>query len=211
MIGYFKAAQKPKEKSEYKHSAMYCGKSGNGPGSVTCHTASRFIGLTHPDLKDDWFLRDDKFSFTLLHIPRASESTANIGRRPLPVGGTITSASQSVFYFVRANGRAVRTSKAPANAKPPAVVVGAGDSRGYWFENHGKVTICWPAYGSLVTLARAGRHAQPCDGRWRTGHRHPAGRPEAGYLTRKRRRPSLQASPRDRGRRPAPRRPFAAA
>jgi hypothetical protein len=155
MIGYFKPATKPGEKSEYAHSAMFCGKGSNGVGSVTCHTASRFVGLTHPDLKDEWFLRNPNFSFTLLHIPRASESTATIGSG---IAGwwQVTFGAKSVFYFVRADGRAVRTGKAPKDAKPPAVI-GAGDSHGYWFESHGKVTICWRSDGSLVTLdAHAG-------------------------------------------------------
>jgi hypothetical protein len=157
MIGYFKPGTKPGEKSEYAHSAMYCGKNGNGVGSVTCHTASRFIGLTPPDLKDDWFLRNPNFSFTLLHIPRASESTAAVG--PSIAGWwRITHGQQSTFQFLHADGRAVRARKAPTNAKPPAFVA-AGDSRGYWFENHGKVTICWRADGSLVTFDARGSAA----------------------------------------------------
>jgi hypothetical protein len=150
MIGYYRPGQKPGEKSEYAHSAMYCGKNGNGVGSVTCHTASRFIGLTPPDLKDDWFLRDPNFSFTLLHMPRASESTATVGSS---IAGwwQVTLGQQKVHYFVYADGRAMRTGKAPTNAKPPAFT-GAGDSRGYWFEKNGKVTICWRADGSLVMM-----------------------------------------------------------
>lgn len=26
------------------------------------------------------------------------------------------------------------------------------ESRGYWFERHGKITICWRADGSVVTM-----------------------------------------------------------
>jgi hypothetical protein len=86
----------------------------------------------------------------LLHIPRASESTATIG--PSIAGWWhVALGKQTVFFFILADGRAVRTSKAPTDAKPPAFV-GAGDSRGYWFASHGKITICWRADGSLVTM-----------------------------------------------------------
>ena len=150
MIGYFAPAAKPGERSEYSHSGMFCGTSDNGIGSVTCHTASRFIGLTPPDLKDDWFLVNPNYSFTLLHIPRASESTAAIGAEHCRLVARCP-GNQAVFYFVQADGRAVRTNRAPTDAKgPPAL--GAGDSRGYWFEKHGKVTICWRADGSLFTM-----------------------------------------------------------
>ncbi len=150
MISYLKPAAKPGEKSEYSHSGMFCGTNGNGIGSVTCHTASRFIGLTPRDLKDDWFLTNPNYSFTLLHIPRASESTAAIGAS---IAGwwRVAQGNQAMFYFVLADGRAVRTNRVPTDAKGPPSV-GAGDSRGYWFERHGKVTICWRADGSLFTM-----------------------------------------------------------
>ena len=150
MIGYFAPAAKPGERDEYSHSGMFCGTGDNGIGSVTCHTASRFIGLTPPDLKDDWWLVNPNYSFTLLHIPRASESTAAIGAS---IAGwwRVAQGNQVAFYFVQADGRAVRTSRAPTVAKGPPPL-GAGDSRGYWFERHGKVTICWRADGSLFTM-----------------------------------------------------------
>jgi hypothetical protein len=154
MIGYFRPAAKAGEKSEYAHSAMFTGKGSDGVGRVTCHTASRFADLSERDpahfLKAKWTLRDPTYSFTLLHIPRASESTAAIGAG---IAGwwSVTQGKQTVFYFVRADGRAVRTSRQPGDARAPAFP-GVDSSRGYWFEAHGKITICWRADGSLVTL-----------------------------------------------------------
>jgi hypothetical protein len=150
MIGYYKPAGTPHEKSEYAHSAMYTGKDRAGIGRVTCHTASRFVGLSPPDVTDEWFLTNPNYSFTLLHIPRASESMATIGPK---IAGwwRVLHAKKTVYYFISADGRAVRTNKAPTHGDA-VVFVGAGDSRGYWFERHGTVTICWRADGSLVTM-----------------------------------------------------------
>jgi hypothetical protein len=148
MIGYFKPGTTPGEKSEYAHSGMYTGEDSTGLGRVTSHTASRFAS-SPPELKEGWFLRNPNFLFTLLHIPRASESTATIGASF--AGWWRVANGKTEFYFVWADGRAVRTSKAPKDEKPPAMV-GAGDSRGYWFESNGKITICWRTDGSLVTM-----------------------------------------------------------
>jgi hypothetical protein len=149
MIGYFTPATKPGEKSGYTHSGMFCGKDDKGVAHVTCHTASRFIGLTPPDLADEWFLVNPNYLFTLLHIPRASESTAAIG--PSIAGWwRVSQGGQAVFYYVWPDGRAVRTSREPDTVKAP--LVSRGDSRGYWFERHGRITICWRADGSLFTM-----------------------------------------------------------
>jgi hypothetical protein len=150
MIGYFTPAAPGVEMTGFTHSGMYCGTDNTGVGHITCHTASRFIGLTPPDLPDQWFLVNPNYLFTLMHIPRASESMANIG--PTLVGWwQMTQNKQTVFFYLLADGRAVRTTKAPTVAKAPTSI-SVHDSRGYWFDRHGKITICWRADGSLFCM-----------------------------------------------------------
>jgi len=140
MIGYF-------ADGGFQHSAMFTGVR-DGVGRVTCHTKSRFMGQTPAGVSDAWHLDNAAFSFTLMHIPyrhppARGDKMAGWWKVSSPLG--------TDYCYVRADGRAIRSAKEPASAKPP-VAPAAGDTRGYWFEAGEAVKFCWRADGRVVTL-----------------------------------------------------------
>lgn len=149
MIGYV-------ADGKYAHSAMYTGEL-DGVGRVTCHTKSRFMGKTPSQVPDAWFLSNPDYSFTLVHISEAHPPLLGdklAGWWQVGKGGT-------QFFFVTADGRAIRTGSAPKDGKAPRTL-GAGDSRGYWFASPTEAKICWRADGGLATMkpAQDGKSAQ---------------------------------------------------
>ena len=142
MIGYF-------NDGGYSHCAMFTGKQ-NGVGRVTCHTKSRFVGMTPAGVTDEWFLVNPNYLFTLMHIPRNSESISGLGAK-FAGWWRVARGQQTEHYFLRADGRAIRTANAPKTTKAPRGP-SSGDSPGYWFESSGKIKICWRKDGSLATM-----------------------------------------------------------
>lgn len=140
MIGYF-------TKGNYSHSAMYTGVY-QGVGRVTCHTRSRFMGKTPKGGIDAWYLVNPNYLFTLLHIAY---------RTPPPMGQTlagwwtVTGTGLTEHWHLTADGRAMRTRNAPQGPKP-RVAADPTDSRGYWFEEHGRLQLVWRKDGALADM-----------------------------------------------------------
>lgn len=137
----------------YAHCGMYAGHH-NGTARITCHTKSRFPGMTPPQVNDAWDLGTPLVLFSLLHIPRTSESTP---ARSATLAGwwRLMRPAMTEFYFVRADGRAIRTSEEPKSLKAP-VKLAASDSRGYWFEERVGATFSWRRDGLLAHMAPQG-------------------------------------------------------
>lgn len=149
MIGYF-------VDGKYAHSAMFTGQS-DGLGRVTCHTKSRFMGKTPSAVPDVWYLSNPGYSFTLVHISEAHPPL--LGDKL--AGWWRIGKGSAEFYFVAADGRAIRTASAPKDGKAPRML-GSGDSRGYWFASPTEAKFCWRTDGNVVTLkpAQDGKSAQ---------------------------------------------------
>lgn len=140
MIGYF-------VDGGYAHSAMYTGEY-NGIGRVTCHTKSRFMGKTPRQVPDAWYLANPDYSFTLVHISEAHPPS--LGDK-LAGWWRVAGKAATEFYYVWADGRAVRTAAAPKHAKPPHAL-GSGYGAGYWFGGSSEAKFCWRADGSVVIM-----------------------------------------------------------
>src|SRR5262249_25170968 len=139
MIAYF-------HEGHYKHCAMFTG-TFNGVGRVTCHTKSRFMGKTPPQVSDAWFLTNPG-TFTLLHIPyRTAPPLGPALAGWWEVGGR----AATEFFFVMQDGRAVRTTDEPKDSRAP-FGHGNGGSRGYWFAEHHEVKFCWRLDGRVDVM-----------------------------------------------------------
>jgi hypothetical protein len=148
MIGYYNTDPKGDYGAiRYTHSTMYAGKSGSSdPGRVTCHTMSRFPGLS--DVEDRWWLHSGTYEYTLIHFadddgviaPGTASSIAGWWKGMF--GGDIY-----YYYFLR-DGRARWTRTAPKNsATQLSREVAKGNA--YWFDNAGTVTVIWQNSGGI--------------------------------------------------------------
>jgi hypothetical protein len=136
---------------KYKHSAMFTGMF-SGSGRITCHTKSRFMGLTPTGVDDAWHLGNPGFSFTLLHI---AELHAPALGNQIAGWWKVPGRTAPEYYYVNQDGSAVRTSKPPQSTKQPYKPV-TGDNRGYWFPEHACAKFCWRADGSVAVLRLEG-------------------------------------------------------
>lgn len=165
MIGYFNISGDPHSDyggaARYTHSTMFCGKTGaaGDPGHVTCHTKSRFMGLTPPDYTDVWWLSDD-YSYTFIHF---TAGDASIAAHAAKMKGwwTVVYGAKVRYYYVRGDGRAFYTKIKPSNASK-VLTRGSSEDVLYWFNtaptltfvrrSSGSVEVWTPVYGTDQTF-----------------------------------------------------------
>lgn len=130
--------------AQYSHSAMFVGKiSSDDDGRITCHTKSRFGGLSSTE--DCWWL-SDSYKYTFIHIgmddPRPAAALA--GWWSVPRSGT------TGYCLVSADGHARWTSEAPAS---PAARLDAPEDTAYWFQQGDCITFTWRRSGTVAVWA----------------------------------------------------------
>ncbi len=146
MIGYFNINPQGDYggKKEYSHSTMYAGKlaAPNDPGHVTCHTKSRFPGLSA--FEDEWFLDPGSYLYTFIHV--ASDDTPSVPGSALPGWWKVQYGADTFYYYLFADGRARWLRRAPrsVNEQPHSFEGG-----GYWFMQSGSIAITWRKTGSV--------------------------------------------------------------
>jgi len=145
MIGYFNIdpAGDFDGVRNYSHSTMYAGKlNDTDPGRVTCHTISRFPGLSF--VADEWFLHSG-YNYTFIHFSDDD---------PLPTPAMAVSLSgwwkveygaRTEYYYIFRDGRARYTLRAPASNRELHVAEGSA----YWFQALDKVTFIWQKTGTV--------------------------------------------------------------
>jgi hypothetical protein len=127
----------------YSHSTMYAGKPDPADeGRVTCHTVSRFPGLSF--VNDKWWLHDG-YTYTFIHFgdddpaPGAATTTA------LPGWWKVEYFGRTEYYYIFKDGRARYTMKAPKSDQE----LRAPDGSAYWFQGTGKITFIWRKTGTV--------------------------------------------------------------
>ncbi len=142
MIGYFNVDPRGDYGGapQYSHSTMYVGKiSSADDGRITCHTKSRFAGLSFHE--DRWWL-SASYSYTFIHIAMDDPApTASIGGWwRVPYGGT------TYYYLVADDGHAGWTLDAP---KAPSTRLDVPDGKAYWFQKGTSITFVWRKTGTV--------------------------------------------------------------
>lgn len=145
MIGYFNVdpAGDYGGARNYSHSTMYAGKlDAADAGRVTCHTISRFPGLSF--VEDRWFLHDG-YTYTFIHfssddpIPNPAVATALSGWWKVEYAG------RTEYYYIYKDGRARYTTRVPKSSGE----LHGPDGTAYWFPELNKVTFIWRKSGTL--------------------------------------------------------------
>jgi hypothetical protein len=119
----------------YSHSAIYVGKVGRTgtipTGRITCHTISRFGGLTSPLVSDEWHLGSSHYAYTFIHFSDDDSAPALLVKAaPLFVGWWEVSvpAGKPVFQLNDSTGRSYFTTTRPKSSR-----TGPSGDRAYWF------------------------------------------------------------------------------
>ena len=150
MIGYFNIADDGDYDGakRYTHSTMFCGKTGaaGDEGHVTCHTKSRFMGLTPADYTDVWWL-SDHYAYTFIHFVSGDAALATAGAA-IKGWWMIVYGARVEYYYVRDDGRAYYTLKAPTN-KAQVLTSGSATGGAYWFSTAPTITYCWRKTGTV--------------------------------------------------------------
>jgi hypothetical protein len=146
MIGYFNVDPHGDYGGarEYSHSTMYVGKLPNpgDDGHVTCHTKSRFPGLSaFPDV---WWLEAGSYAYTMIHI--ASDDPPPTRGAALEGWWRVVYGADVFFYYLFRDGRARWVRTVPSG---PRQVPHAHEASAYWFEQPGRIVFTWRATGSV--------------------------------------------------------------
>jgi hypothetical protein len=180
MLGYFNIDPQGDYggRRQYSHSTMFVGKlKPNDAGRITCHTKSRFGGLSA--FPDEWHLADPAYKYTFIHIGRDDPASV-VSARALH-GWWRMGDVGAQFYYLTLDGRVIFTMNGPRSAlDSPA----HGLSTGHYFADGGKVTLIWKLGGDVEVWQplRADEYVTstnqipgPHVTRWREprgGHRH---------------------------------------
>lgn len=156
MIGYFNISPTGDYGGarRYTHSTMFCGKTGAAGdiGHVTCHTKSRFMGLTPAAYTDEWYL-DNDYEYTFIHFTAGDAAIAPTGKT-LEGWWTITYAARTEYYYIRSDGRAYYTLRKPTN-KSQVLTRGSAEGSAYYFVTAPTITFCWRKTGTVETWLAA--------------------------------------------------------
>ena len=136
MLGYFNVDPRRDYggRRQYSHSTMFVGKiKANDAGRITCHTKSRFGGLS--SFPDEWHLADPAYKYTFIHIGR-DDPASMMSARGLHGWWRISDVGNQ-FYHLTLDGRVSFTMNARRSPlDSPAVAL----STGHYFAVGGKVT-----------------------------------------------------------------------
>jgi hypothetical protein len=145
MLGYFNVDPKGDYGGarQYSHSTMFIGKISSGDvGRITCHTKSRFGGLSA--FPDEWYLQSTGYRYTFIHIARDDHALPLVDQHALH--GWWRHLDGGSYYYLSRDGRASKTMHAPhSSVDTPSAVV----SHGYYFFEGGKLTIFWRQSGDV--------------------------------------------------------------
>ena len=145
MLGYFNIDPQGDYggRRQYSHSAMFVGKLGaRDQGRITCHTKSRFGGLSA--FPDEWHLDDPAYLYTFIHVARddaqrfASEGSLR--------GWWRKGSAGAHFYHFAMDGRVTSTMHPPSPVLdlPPMTI-----NSGHYFVEGSKVTLIWKRGGDV--------------------------------------------------------------
>jgi hypothetical protein len=142
MLGYFNIDPRGDYGGapQYSHSTMYVGKlDGADDGRITCHTKSRFAGLSPHE--DRWWL-SASYTYTFIHIGMddPAPTAALAGWWRIPYRGT------TFYYLVTADGHAGWTLDAPSSSHARLDVP---DGKAYWFQSGARITFIWRSSGTV--------------------------------------------------------------
>ena len=137
---------------QYSHSTMYVGKIDSGDvGRITCHTKSRFAGLSF--YPDEWHLEVDSYTYTFIHVAIDDVAPSRAVASKLS-GWWGKSNGVGGYYFLGPSGRASLTMRPPAtHLEAP----GAPLNSAYWFLADGKITFFWRRGGNVEEWKPTGR------------------------------------------------------
>lgn len=144
MIGYYNVRPDGDYGAiRYTHSTMYAGK-----GRVTCHTMSRFPGLS--DVEDRWYLKRDTYEYTLIHFTAGDELFDPTSAKALSGWWKGEFSGDVYYYFVLADGRARWTRVAPKSAST-TLSREAASGNAYWFQKSSRFVMIWQNSGGVET------------------------------------------------------------
>jgi len=152
MVGYFNIDPNGDwgGQEQYSHSTMYVGKLGSGDvGRITCHTKSRFAGLSsHPD---QWHLDVNSYTYSFLHF--AQDDAAPTSKL---IGWWKKVDNVNRYYYLSPNGGCRFTMQPPTGQfGPPSVSMNSG----YWFLRGSIVTFVWKPEGYIDVWRPSGPDA----------------------------------------------------
>jgi hypothetical protein len=148
MIGYFNIDPHGDYNGarQYSHSAMYAGKlpATGDAGHITCHTKSRFPGLSH--YNDKWFLDGGKsYEYTFIHFSSDDQTPDANMVDSLAGWWKVRYGARTSYYYISRNGGARYTLTAPTTNHE----IRAPADSAYWFQNHNEITFTWRKSGAL--------------------------------------------------------------
>jgi hypothetical protein len=152
MIGYFNVdpAGDYGGARNYSHSTMYAGKPNAGdPGRVTCHTISRFPGLSF--VADEWFLHSG-YTYTFIHFSSDDPPLNMVMAASLAGWWKVEYGARTEYYYIFRDGRARYTLRAPRSNQE----LHAADGSAYWFQQLNKITFIWRKTGTIEVWTPGG-------------------------------------------------------
>lgn len=154
MLGYFNIDPHGDYggRAQYSHSTMFVGKIRQGDvGRITCHTKSRFGGLSA--FPDEWHLAETAYAYTFIHIARDDHEPSAPLRAGLH-GWWKTDDAGAGFCYLSLDGRASFTMHRPRSAlESPAAALDIG----HYFVEDNKVTLIW-RHGDVEVWQSVGDH-----------------------------------------------------
>jgi hypothetical protein len=147
MIGYFNISPAGDYGGAlaYSHSTMYVRKlSPADPGRITCHTKSRFAGLS--SYADEWYLNSGHYKYTLIHFASDDPKPTPALVALLTGWWKIQYGGRTEYYYILKDGRARYTLR-PPKSKNEQLNIGEGSA--YWFSESSKITFIWKNTGTV--------------------------------------------------------------
>jgi hypothetical protein len=157
MLGYFNTSPEGDYggRRQYSHSTMFIGKIRSGDvGRITCHTKSRFGGLSA--FPDQWHLDDPSYLYTFIHISRDDTMPMGVGRPGLH-GWWHTDDTGGRHYYLAPGGHASFGLQPPRSVQErPGLAALNG---GHYFVDGGTITLIWRLTGEVDVWQRNGDDA----------------------------------------------------
>ena len=153
MLGYFNIDPHGDYggRRQYSHSTMFVGKIRSGDvGRITCHTKSRFAGLS--SFPDEWHLSDAAYAYTFIHISRDDRPQMSLRST---LHGWWKKTDRGDFYYLWVDGRFAFTMHA---ARSPHESPALSMETGYYFSEGGRITLIWRLTGDVEQWLSAGQH-----------------------------------------------------
>jgi hypothetical protein len=154
MIGYFNIdpAGDYGGAVQYSHSTMYVGKlDASDPGRITCHTKSRFPGLSA--FPDEWYLDAGSYKYTFIHLSADDVAPTRQVAAGLEGWWRVQFGAQTYYYFLFPDGRARWRSRPP---RSKAETLHDAEGSAYWFRQLDKTVFFWRKSGSVEVWSVAG-------------------------------------------------------